>query len=138
MGKRKRQSRYEHNHTPTTLLMASFGGGCAFITIETTFPDLIELWGLNMNNLLRWQVHMGSVCVGTLTFILFLFVLEVLETRSKITAWRSSAPWLPLILLTALATAIHIPFYVVVPIGAIYGIWAYRRTCSVRQSPRLS
>lgn len=136
MGKRKRQSRYEHNHTPTTLLMASFGGSCAFITIETTFPDLIELWRQNMNKLPGWQVHMGSVCVGTLTFFLFLYFLEVIETRSKITAWRSSAPWLPLILLTALATIIHIPFYVVIPIGAIYGIWAYRRTCSVRQLPR--
>ena len=91
-----------------------------------------------MNKLLRWQVHMGSACVGILTFFLFLLILEVFETGSKITAWRSSAPWLPLILLTALATVIHIPFYVVIPIGAIYGIWAYRRTCSVRQLPRLS
>ena len=137
MGKRKRQSRYEHNHTPTTLLMASFGGACAFITIESIFPDIFDLWGKNMNKLLRWQVHMGSACVGILTFFLFLLILEVFETGSKITAWRSSAPWLPLILLTALATVIHIPFYVVIPIGAIYGIWAYRRTCSVRQLPRL-
>ena len=138
MGKRKRLSRYEHNHTLTTLLMASFGGACAFITIETILPDLVELWGQNVNKLPGWQVHMGSVCVGILTFFLFLLLLEVFETGSKITAWRSSAPWLPLILLTALATVIHIPFYVVIPIGAIYGIWAYRRTCSVRQLPRLS
>jgi hypothetical protein len=45
MGKRKRRSSYQYNHTSTTLLMALFGGACAFIAVETTLPDLIESWG---------------------------------------------------------------------------------------------
>jgi hypothetical protein len=40
---------------------------------------------------------------------------------------------LPLVGLTAIATVVHIPFYVVALIGAIYGILAYRRTSSVRR-----
>lgn len=42
MGKLKRRSSYEYSHTPTTLLMALFGGACAFIAVETTLPDLME------------------------------------------------------------------------------------------------
>lgn len=33
-------------------------------------------------------------------------------------AWRSNCGWRPFIALTALATAIHIPAYVVVVVGA--------------------
>lgn len=137
MGKRKKRSSYEYNHTPTTLLMALFGGACAFIAVETTLPDLIESWGRQMKKLPGWQVHMGSARSGIMTFFIFLFILEVLETRSRITAWRSSAPWLPLVGLTLLATIIHIPYYIVILIGATYSIWAYRQTFNVRRSSRL-
>jgi hypothetical protein len=137
MGKRKRQSSYEYNHTPTTLLMALFGGTCAFIAVETTLPDLMELWWRQMKKLPGWQVHMGSACSGIITFLTFLFILEVLETKSRITAWRSSAPWLPLVGLTLLATIIHIPYYIVILAGTIYGVWAYRQTSSVRRSSGL-
>jgi hypothetical protein len=137
MGRRKKWSSYEYNHTPTTLLMALFAGSCGFIAVETTFPDLMESLGFHMNNLRGWHLHMGSACSGFLTFFTFLFILEVLETRSRLTAWRSSAPWLPLVGLTLLATIIHIPYYTVIPAGIIYAVWAYRQTSSVRQSPRL-
>lgn len=90
-----------------------------------------------MVKLPAWQVHMGSVCIGIMTFFTFLFVLEVLETRSHMTAWRSSAPWLPLVGLTLLATIIHIPFYIVILSGTAYGVWAYRQTSNVRRSSRL-
>jgi hypothetical protein len=137
MGKRKKQSSLEYNHTPTTLLMALFGGACSFIAVESTLPDLMELWGRQMNKLPAWQIHMGSACIGIITFLAGLFILEVLETRSHITAWRSSAPWLPLVGLMVLATFIHIPFYVVILVGVISGVCAYRQTSSVRRSPRL-
>jgi hypothetical protein len=134
---KKKKSTYEYHHTPTTLLVASFGGACAFITVENTIDDIMESWGHQVNKLLGWQVDMGALCVGIIAFFVFLFILEVLETRSKIIAWRSSAPWLPLVGLTAIATVVHIPFYVVALIGAIYGVWAYRRTSSVRRLARL-
>ena len=137
MGKRKKQSSLEYNHTPTTLLMALFGGACSFIAVESTLPDLIELWGRQMNKLPAWQIHMGSACSGIVTFLTFLFLLELHETRSRITAWRSSAPWLPLVGLTLLATIVHIPLYIVILVGTICGVWAYRQTSSVRRSPRL-
>jgi len=137
MRKWKKKSTYEYFHLPTTLLVASFGGACAFYTIENTIDDILESWGHHANKPLEWQVNMGALCVGTLTFVVFLFILQVLETRSKLTAWRSSASWVPLIGLTAVDTVVHIPFYVVALAGASYGVWAYRRTSGVRRLVRL-
>jgi len=113
--------------------MALFGGACAFITVESTLPDTMESLEHHMNKLPGWQVHMGSACFGIIAFLTFLFILELLETRSKRTAWRCSAPWLPLFGLTAIATAVHVPFYLVALVGAIYGVFAYRRTSSERR-----
>jgi hypothetical protein len=48
----------------------------------------------------------------------------------------SSAPWLPLVGLTWLATIIHIPFYIVISVGIIYGVFAYRQTSKVRRLTR--
>ena len=137
MGRRKNRPSYEYNHTPTTLLLALLGGSCAFIAVETTLPDVMDVWGSQMNKFPGWQFHMGSACSGIVTFFTFLFLLELHETRSRITAWRSSAPWLPLVGLTLLATIIHIPYYIVIMVGTIFAVWAYLQTSSVRRSPRL-
>jgi hypothetical protein len=138
MGQRKKQSSHEYNHSPTTLLVALFGGACAFITVESIYGDANGAGWQEMNRLPAWQVHMGSMCVGILTFFVFLFILEFLETNSRTTAWKSCAPWLPLVGLTALATLVHLPFYILLLVGASYAVWAYRRTCSVRRSLRSS
>jgi len=135
MGQRKKQSSREYNHSPTTLLVTLFGGACAFITVESICGDANDAGWQQMNRLPAWQVHMGSACAGIITFFVFLFILEFLETRSRITAWRSSAPWLPLVGFTALATIVHIPFYIVLLAGASYALYAYRRTCNARCSP---
>jgi hypothetical protein len=137
MGKRKNRSSDEHSRIPTTLMVALLGGSCAFIAVETTLPDLMDLWGSQMNKFPGWQFHMGSVCGGILTFLAFLFLLELHETKSRITAWRSSAPWLPLVGLTLLATIIHIPYYIVILVGTVFAVWAYLQTSSVRRTPRL-
>jgi len=136
MAQRKKKTSNEYSHTPTTLLVALFGGACAFITVESICGDANDAGWQQMNRLPAWQVHMGSACVGIMTFFVFLFILELLETKSRITAWKSSAPWLPLVGLTALATIMHIPIYVVFPVGSSYAVWAYRRTYSVRSSPK--
>jgi len=132
--KKKKQSHYEFNHTPTTLLMALFGGLCAFISVEVTLPDLIESLGRHSIKLPGWRVHMASECSGILGFVLFLFILQVFETGSRITAWRTCAPWLPLIGLTFFATIVHIRYYIVILVGAAYCVWAYRLTFRVRNS----
>ena len=138
MGKRKRQASHEYNDTLTTLFIAVFGGVCGFIAVESTLPDVMELWGRQTNKLPGWQAHMGSACCGIATFFVLLFILEVHETRSRVTAWRSSAPWLPLVGLTLLATIIHIPYAIVIMAGTINSVWAYRQTSSVRRSLRHS
>jgi hypothetical protein len=136
MGRRKKQPSYEYHHTPTTLLIALSGSVCAFMIVETFLPDLMELWERKIGKFPGWQIHMGSRCIEIMTFFAFLFFLELFETKSRITAWRASAPWLPLVGLTLLATIIHVPYSIVILVGTIYGVWAYRQTSSVRRSPR--
>jgi hypothetical protein len=120
--------------TSMTLIVALFGAMCALFSAESLGEDFRDLEGPRLNWLASWQLHMGSVCIGTAAFVAGLFLLEVFETKSKKTAWRISSPWLPLIVLTLLATAVHIPSYVVIVIGFLYGIWAYRRTLFVADS----
>jgi len=136
MGRRKNRSSYQYNRTPITLLVALLGGTSAFLAVETTLPDLMDLWGSRMNKFPGWQIHMGSACGGVIAFFTFLFLLELHETKSRITAWRSSAPWLLLVGLTLLATIVHVPYCAVILAGTICGVWAYRQTSSVRSSPR--
>jgi hypothetical protein len=131
MGRRKNRSSYEYNHTPTTLMVALLGGSCAFLAVETTLPDVMDLWG---SKLPGWQLQMA----GIVTFFICLFLLELHETKSRKTAWRASAPWLSLIGLTLLATITHIPYFIVILVGTICSVWAYRQTSSVRRWPRLS
>jgi hypothetical protein len=135
MGRLKNRSSDEYNHTPITLMVALLGGSSAFLAVETTLPDLMDLWGSKLRG---WQFHMGSACGGIVAFFTFLFFLELHETKSRMKAWRSSAPWLPLVGLTLLATIIRIPYCIVILAGIICGVWAYRQTSSVRRSPRLS
>jgi hypothetical protein len=136
MARRKKRSSHEFHHTPITLLVALFGGACAFIAVEIFLPDLLELCERQIGKFPGWQIHMGATCIEVTTFFVFLFFLELLETRSRLTAWRASAPWLPLVGLTLLATIIHIPYFIVILAGTIYGVWAYRQTSSVRRSLR--
>lgn len=138
MGRRKKQPSHEYHHTPTTLLVALFGGLCAFMAVETFLPDLLELCERKIGKFPGWQVHMGSTCIEVTAFFAFLFLLEWFETRSLKTALRASGPWLPLVGLTLLATIIHIPYSIVILAGIIYSVWAYRQTTRVRRSPRLS
>jgi hypothetical protein len=136
MGRRKKRLSHEYHHTPITVLVALFGGACAFIAVEIFLPDLLELFERQIGKFPGWQIHMGATCIECTTFFVFLFFLELLETRSRLTAWRASAPWLPLVALTLLATIIHIPYYIVILAGTIYGVSAYRQTSSVRCSHR--
>ncbi len=94
----------------------------------------MQAWGQRRNTLPSWQAHMGSVCVCTPTFFVSLFLLEYLETGSRETAWRSSAPWLPLAGIAALAAAVHIPLLLVLAAASCCATWAYRRTCRVRRA----
>jgi predicted transcriptional regulator of viral defense system len=80
MGQRKKQSSHEYNHSPTTLLVALFGGACAFITVESIYGDANDAGWQQMNRLPAWQVHMGSACVG----IIYALFVELNE-RSKAT-----------------------------------------------------
>ena len=112
-------------------LAAAFGIG-AFQCAEIIYDDSRDA-GIAANpGAGMWRVHMGCACVGCAAFVIALFCLERLGRGSMVSALRSIIPWLPLIALTGIATAIHIPMYVVIPLIILYGLWAYRRTLAVR------
>jgi hypothetical protein len=86
--------------------------------------------------LTEWRVHMGAACMGAAGLVVILYLLELLGRQSKIIAWRSNWPWLPLVGFTAMATVIHIPAYAAVSACEIYSVWAFRGTYSLRRSFR--
>jgi hypothetical protein len=138
MKKRQEQPNREFEQTFFALLIAFLGGGGVSFYFGSAFFDLQSTGDQSIRKLSGWQVNMGAICIGLMAFVVILFCLEVLSKRSKIAGWRSSWPWLPLVGLTALATFVHIPVYLVIPAGAIHGTWACRRIYreSSRSAPR--
>ncbi|MGP8259556.1 MAG: hypothetical protein ACLQM6_06335 [Acidobacteriaceae bacterium] len=134
----KIQKNYEYHNTVMTLLMALFGGTCALITAECVLTEIKDTGWQQLSKVAEWRLHTGTACIGAIAFYLFLFGLELLETNSRMTAWRSSVPWLPLVGLIALATVVHIPFWIILFAISSNSVWAYNKTCSVRRTPSIS
>jgi hypothetical protein len=136
MGCRMRKARERENDGPylTNLaLFVGFFGGLGIVTYgESLLGDIQSEGDLQGPSLANWQVHMGAACMGTVGFVVIFFLLELLGRQSKISAWRSSWPWLPLVGLTALATVIHIPAYAVIPMCVLDAVWAYQRIQAAR------
>lgn len=132
VAKRKKQPEYAIDPTPTALAVGIFGGAAALYATEVIYSDMRDSGAPDIPGLPNWRAHMGAVCVGSIAFVVTFFLMESLGRKSKVIAWRSSVPWLPLIALTAVATAIHIPIYVVIVSGTLYSVWAYRRTRAIR------
>jgi len=132
VAKRKKQPDYAIDPTPTALAVGIFGGAAALYLTEVIYSEMRDSGGPDIPGLPNWRAHMGAVCVGSIAFVVTFFLMESLGRKSKVIAWRSSIPWLPLIALTAVATAIHIPIYVVIVSGTLYSVWAYRRTRAIR------
>ena len=112
--------------------MAALGAGGILVYAESALDDIRSTVNQHAPTMPGWQVHMGSSCLGAVAFVIILYLLELLAKQSKIEAWRSSWPWLPLIGFTALATLIHVPAYAVIPACAGTSVWAYHRRRSVR------
>lgn len=131
MGRRREVIVHDKNQTSIALFVACIGGGGISFFVDSTLDALLSTGDQHSQGLTNWRVHMSSTCLGTIAFFIILFCLELVGRRSKMMAWRSSWPWLPLIGLTALASLIHIPAYAVILIGAIFCVWAYRQARGV-------
>ncbi len=113
----------------------AFAVGCFAWTCFSSFAEIV--YGFLTNNgeqvpgVPSWRAHMGSACLGLLAFVLTLFLLEILGRKSKAIAWSATYPWIPLIPLLVLATVIHIHAYIVIVLGLIYSVWAFRRMLSI-------
>ena len=128
---KRNKPEYEIDPTLVALAVSCLGGAGGLYSAEILYGALLDSGTSDIPGLPSWRAHMGSICVGMVAFVITFFLLEALGRKSKTIAWRSSVPWLPLIVLTAVATAIHIPIYAVIITGAIYSVWAYRRTRAV-------
>jgi hypothetical protein len=131
--KRARDRQDDGLDLTTFALLVGFLGGLGIVTYgESLLGDIRGAGDSHAPSLTNWQVHMGAACMGTAAFVVIFFLLELLGRQSKMSAWRSSWPWLPLVALTALATVIHIPAYAVILMCVLDAIWAYQRTRAAR------
>jgi hypothetical protein len=129
------KKRDRQTYTPDQTLMA-FGIGCVACAgisyiAEIVHDDVIAN-GDNLPGFPDWRIHMATACLGITVFALTFYSLEALARGSKMTAWRSTAPWLPLVGLTAAATIVHLPAYGVILACLIYSICAFRWMRSVK------
>jgi hypothetical protein len=131
--KRTRERQDDDSYLTNLALFVGFLGGLGIVTYgESLLGDIQSEGDLHAPSLANWQVHMGAACMGTVGFVIIFFLLELLGRQSKMSAWRSSWPWLPLVGLTALATVIHIPVYTVIFMCVLDAVWAYQRTRAAR------
>lgn len=132
-GKRKK-TRSQWNSDPkcSALLIACFGGACGAYSAEAIFDAVTNSGSITINWLPTWRVDMGIACIGLATSVVCLSFLQALAKESQRVIYLSSLLWLPLVLVTALATVVHIPAYAVVLAGVGYGVWAYHRMRIIR------
>jgi hypothetical protein len=124
--KTKNRTRSSDPQFPATLI-AAMSGAAMFQYTEFVYMSSTDNNG-QPANIPIWRVHMGSVCLGSIGFVIALFCFEVLEKKSKSIAFNSAIRWLPLVALTGLASIIHIPAFIVIIVGFINGMWVYRRS----------
>jgi hypothetical protein len=130
--KKIRRQKPAADSTPMAVAIATLFGTAALYCAEIIYDNIKDSGTSDMPQLPGWRAHMAFACVGTLAFVTSLFLLESLGGRPKSVALRSAVLWVPLVLLTGLATAIHIPVYLVVLVAALYSPWAYLRTRAAR------
>jgi hypothetical protein len=124
--KRRREEQNGGMDLTTFALLVAIFGGLGIVTYgESLLGDIQNAGDPHGPNLANWQVHMGAACMGSAAFVTILFLLELLNRQSKINAWRSSWPWLPLVVFTGFAAVIHIPACAVTVICTVDSVWAY-------------
>ncbi len=63
-------------------LATLFGAGALYCG-EIIYDNIKDSGAPDMRQLPGWRAHMASVCLGTLAFVISLFLLESLGRRSK-------------------------------------------------------
>jgi hypothetical protein len=130
--KKSKPRRNTSESTPIAIGVATVFGAGALYCAEIIYDNIKDSGAPDMQQFPSWRAHMGSACVGSVAFVISLFLLESLGRGSRRIAVRSVTPWWPIVVLTGLATAIHIPIYLVIIVAALYSPWAYFRTRAVR------
>jgi hypothetical protein len=130
--KKAQLQRNNSDSTPVAMAVAILFGAAALYCGEIIYDNIKDSGAPDMRQFPGWRAHMGSACLGSMVFVIALFLLESLGKGSRRIAVRSVIPWCPLVALTALATVIHVPIYLVILMLGIYSPWAYFRSRAVR------
>jgi hypothetical protein len=131
MAKKRERQTYSPDQT-----LVAFGIGwvaCAGISYvaEIVYDDVVANGG-KLPSIPDWRIHMATASLGITVFALTFYSLEALARGSKLTAWRSTAPWLPLVALTAAASFVHMPAYAMILACLLYSFCAFRWMRSVK------
>jgi hypothetical protein len=116
----------------SALLIACFGGACGSYSADMIFDAVTNSGTITIIWLPAWRLDMGIACIGLATSVVSLSLLQALAKESKRVICLSSLLWLPLVLVTALATIVHIAAYAVALAGVAYCVWAYHRMRTIR------
>ena len=130
--KKRKQPEKVTNSTPAAVAVAALVAAGAIQAAEVIYSNMRDSEFPGAYDIPLWRAHMASICAGSISFVVALFLLENLGKQSRAIAFRSVVPWLPIVGLTMVATAIHIPVYLVILGSALYSPWAYFRTRAVR------
>jgi hypothetical protein len=131
MAKKKATQTYSPDQTVMAFGIGLMAGVAVGFMVESIVDDLTAS-GLKIPGFPVWRIHMATICIGVFVFILTFYSLEALGRKSKGIAWRSTIRWLPLMVLTAAATIVHLPVYGVIFIALAYSVWAFRRMSAIR------
>ena len=103
MAQRRKKPEHTVHPTQQALAVACLGGAAGLTSAEVISSAVWDSETGNDPRVPNWRIHMGSICVGMIAFLITFFLLEMLGRKSKAIAWRSSIPWLPLVAFTGLA-----------------------------------
>jgi hypothetical protein len=86
MAKRRKKPEYAVDTTLMAFFVACFGGACGLYSGEILYDAFHAPGATEVPGLPSWRAHMGSVCLGVVSFVVSLYFLEELGRRSKILA----------------------------------------------------
>jgi hypothetical protein len=113
-------SKESRESTSTAVLASVLFGATAFYISEIVCSKISSDRG-DAICFPPWRIHAGAFCIGTLVFVTILFLLQSLGKRSKRKALSAIPPWFPLIAASALATAVHMSLWIVLPEFVVFG-----------------
>ncbi len=120
------REKYRKDHTDTAFMIAAFAGCAAVAACEDVyyFATDVVFWD-------TWRLHPSSMFIGTLTFLLTLYLLQRLNNVKH--ALRYLGPYTPLLGASSANLALKLNGFWLVPVVIVSVTWS---VWQVRGLPR--